>query len=143
MAKQTFFNQAEERIRRADARATAGRIRVLAFLLTQQSAASHHQIEIALDQDEKIDRVTLYRTLDWLVEHDFAHRVVSADRVWRFRANESHTGHHQHAHFKCDRCAKVICLDELQSAANTPALPDGYRGMEIELTVKGLCAHCA
>lgn len=143
MAKQLLFDQAEERIRQAGARATAARVNVLAFLLTQQSAVTHHQIEIALDKDKKIDRVTLYRALDWLTENGLVHKVVGVDRAWRFRINDNDIEHHQHAHFKCNRCAKVICLDDLRSGSEALVLPDGYRGQEIELTVKGLCAQCA
>ncbi|GAA4033256.1 Fur family transcriptional regulator [Actimicrobium antarcticum] len=143
MAKQSFFDQAEDCIRRIDARATVARIRVLAVLLAQQSAVTHHQIETTLDQDEKIDRVTLYRALDWLAANGLVHKVVSADRVWLFLFNNKDAEHHQHAHFKCTRCAEVICLNDLGAANNVPPLPNGYRSLEIEMTVKGLCAKCA
>jgi Fur family ferric uptake transcriptional regulator len=143
MTTQAVFHQAEERIRRTGARVTVARVRVLAFLLTQQDAVPHHQIEVALDQYERIDRVTLYRTLDWLTEAGLVHKVAGVDRAWRFRINENDIAHHQHAHFKCNHCAKVICLDDVGAGNSLPALPDGYRGLEIELTVKGLCAQCA
>ncbi len=142
MSKQSLFEQAEELLRQILVRRTAARVRVLAFLLTQQSAVTHHQIEIALNEEEKIDRVTLYRVLNWLTRKDLIHKVASVDRVWCFRANDNNIAHHQHAHFKCKRCAKVVCLDDMPSG-ETILLPDGYRGLEIELTVKSLCAQCA
>ena len=30
---------------------------------------------------------TVYRVLEWLHEKCFVHRVVTGERVWRFRAN--------------------------------------------------------
>lgn len=144
MIRRALFNQAEELIRQTGDRLTVTRAKILAFLLAQESAVTHQQIENALGSQERIDRVTLYRVLDWLVEKGLAHKVVSGDRMWRFRANNNNTNVHQHAHFKCERCAKVICLDDVRLGYETPLpLPDGYRGREIELTVKGLCARCA
>ncbi len=143
MATLSLFEHAEALIKQLGARATAARIRVLVFLLTQQSAVTHHQIEFALNADGKIDRVTLYRALDWLTETGLAHKVVGVDRAWCFLANSSDIAHHQHAHFKCQRCAKVICLKNLRSSGQVPLLPEGYREMEIEVTVKGFCAQCA
>ncbi|MDY7576931.1 transcriptional repressor [Herbaspirillum sp. RTI4] len=72
---------------------------------------------------------------------------------------------HQHGHFKCTRCSRVFCLDETgeagflesvlpasgphQSAAQhlqtalENTLGQGFRSMEVELTIKGWCADCA
>lgn len=135
-----FQEQAEEMIRRTGDRATSGRVRILAVLLAEQRAVTHHEIEERLSGGRRLDRVTLYRVLEWLNEKCFVHRVVSDDRVWRFRVNlDSHP--HQHAHFKCTRCTTVICLDDLKTRYDGP-LPAGYRSQEVELTVKGLCAEC-
>lgn len=146
MIRPAFVSQAEELVRKTGNRVTATRVNILAFLLAQECAVTHQQIESALGEQEKFDRVTLYRVLEWLAGQGLVHKIVSGDRVWRFRANNSgmRIHHHQHAHFKCQQCGKVICLDEGQLDYEIPlSLPDGYRGQEIELTVKGLCAQCA
>ena len=135
-----FQEQAEELIRRTGDRATSGRVRILAVLLSEQRAVTHHEIEERLCDDRRLDRVTLYRVLEWLNEKSLVHRVVSDDRVWRFRANDN-AHEHQHPHFECTRCTTVICLDDLNAKYDGP-LPAGYRSQEIELTVKGLCAGC-
>jgi len=131
-------------IRQTGARTTAARMKVLAFLLAQQAPVTHREIEIALDEHaEPMDRVTLYRTLDWLTDAGLAHKVLGTDRAWHFRANEVDAMHRQHAHFKCHRCQKLVCLDGMPKLARMPSLPAGYQGMEIELTIKGVCADCA
>ncbi len=135
-----FQEQAEAMIRRTGDRATSGRVRILALLLAEHRAVTHHEIGERLSGEHRLDRVTLYRVLEWLNERSFVHRVVSDDRVWRFRANvEAHP--HHHAHFECTRCTRVICLDDLK-ARYEGQLPAGYRSQEIELTVKGVCAQC-
>lgn len=131
---------AEDMIRRHGGRATAGRVGILVILLAEQHAISHREIEQRLPQALALDRVTLYRVLEWLVDKNLIHKVSSGDRVWLYLVNrEMHT--HQHAHFKCTRCDQVICLDDLPEKRDW-RLPAGYRLQEIELTVKGLCADC-
>lgn len=146
--------KAEQLIRETGDRATSSRIRVFGFLLSQHSAVTHYQIEMGLNDSEssensqnseKIDRVTLYRVLDWLIEKGLAHKVISDDRVWRFRVNDKDTQRHQHhhAHFKCSECTRVICLEDVHVDIGSVVLPAGFHRMETELTVKGVCADCA
>lgn len=136
-----FQEQAEAMIRRTGDRATSGRVRILAILLAERRPVTHHEIEERLRDGRRLDRVTLYRVLEWLNEKYFVHKVVSDDRVWRFRANVDASSH-RHGHFECTRCTTVICLHDLKAKYDGP-LPTGYRYQEIELTVKGLCAECA
>ena len=125
------------------ARATRARIDVLATLIAAQRALTHHEIEAWLEQRRDIDRVTLYRVLDWLTAQGLAHKHSGDDRVWRFSITGpgDASGGHAHAHFQCSDCGKVICLDE----ARLPAihLPRGFRRREVEVTVKGSCDECA
>ncbi|MBI1397402.1 MAG: transcriptional repressor [Betaproteobacteria bacterium] len=132
---------AEEMIRSTGARVTNARIEILATLLKAEGALTHSDIESRLAQASGIDRVTVYRVLEWLTEQRLAHKIPGDDRVWRF--NVVGTGNeHNHAHFKCTCCNRVICLDDL-GRGWTPALPAGFTPQEIELTIKGLCAECS
>ncbi|HET7061382.1 MAG TPA: transcriptional repressor [Nitrosospira sp.] len=135
-----FTKQAEEIILGRAERVTRGRVQVLAMLLEEQRAVSHHELEQRFKGKHRLDRVTLYRVLEWLNERGYIHRVVGDDRVWRFRANFD-LKPHQHAHFECTRCTRVICLDDLK-AEYDPPLPAGYRSQEVELRVRGLCPGC-
>lgn len=136
-----FYEQAEEIIRHTGDRITPGRIHVLGILLAEKQAISHHEIEERMGDNSTLNRVTLYRILEWLNKKGLAHKVISGDRKWRFRTN-IYTGLHQHAHFKCSRCTTVICLSDVKAQYSWP-LPPGYQSQEVELTVKGLCAECA
>lgn len=138
----TFRDRAETLVRRTGARVTRQRIEVLAVLLAARRALSHHEIERRLNRDLGIDRVTVYRVLEWLTMHNLAHKIAGEDRIWRFNAahDEPERGH-AHAHFKCNGCGEVICLDEVRAARGI-RLPSGYRSQDVELTVKGLCVEC-
>lgn len=122
-------------------RATPARVSTLDVLLAAGRALSHHEVEEALaDKGERLDRVTLYRTLDFLVEESLAHRLSGEDRTWRFSAQGSHTGH-AHPHFRCERCGMTRCLSDLKPAM-VVGLPEGYVFQQAELTIRGLCPSC-
>jgi Fur family ferric uptake transcriptional regulator len=138
--------QAEELLRGTGERVTRGRVVVLASLLEAKRALTHSEVESRIERLYEIDRVTVYRVLDWLTQQGLTHRLAGDDRIWRFTAaHESHPrggGTHPHPHFKCNTCGDVICLDEV-SATPRVVLPAGYKSEELEVTVKGQCAMCA
>lgn len=118
------------------ARATMARLLVLATLLKAQEPLSHQDVlrEIA----EPMDRVTVYRVLEWLAEAGIAHKITADDRTFRFAVAAAP---HCHAHFHCDRCHRVFCLEEASLVA-TPGIPVGFRFQSVEVSVRGICATC-
>ena len=130
----------EQLLRRMGERVTLPRVRVLSALARSGRALTHHEIERQLGK-EALDKVTLYRVLDWLCSKGLAQRRAGTDRVWRFSAAEA--GHERHAHFECSSCGKLVCLQQLPSAALAVNVPRGFRSEGVELTVRGRCAHCA
>lgn len=119
------------------ARSTVARVAVLDVLLATPRALTHQ--EIAEQTAEGLDRVTLYRTLDWLVEQGFAHRIEGQDRVWRF--NSAARENNAHAHFHCHACGRVFCLEQVMPAVAV-SLPRGYRLDRADLNLHGLCPEC-
>lgn len=134
------MEQAAALIAASGARVTHARIEVLAALLAAERALTHHEVEKRVKRADRIDRVTIYRVLSWLTANHLAHKIAGDDRVWRFNAANRERAQ-QHAHFKCNRCGTVICLDEL-GAKPRIKLPSGFRSQQIQLTVKGICAEC-
>jgi Fur family ferric uptake transcriptional regulator len=134
-------DRARARLRATGERVTPARLAVFAVLLEGRRALSHHEIERALGAGRPVDRVTLYRVLEWLVAQGLAHRVAGLDRVWHFGlAERDPRGRHEgHAHFQCHGCGKVVCLAEV-TTRRVP-VPRGFRSDAVD--VKGLCAECA
>ena len=131
---------AAHRISATGGRATRTRTAVLDILTRAGGPLSHDEIASALTSAAIThDRVTLYRTLDWLVEQSLAHRVAGADRAWRFNAVADET--HGHAHFQCNGCGGVFCLESLKPAI-AAALPGGFSLERAELTFYGRCPSC-
>ena len=139
MAKNSMLAAARELIRATGERLTVPRARVLEALLGAGAARSHQEIERELGAP-RVDRVTLYRVLEWLVDHGLAHKVAGSDRVWRFSIAGGAAS--DHAHFECSRCGKMLCLDDVSPRRIAPAVPRGCRPQRMEVTVTGLCADC-
>jgi len=128
-----------ERIRALGARVTPARVDILRLLEQAERALSHRDVEEVLH--EAYDRVTIYRVLEWLVEQGLAHRVADADRVFRFSPVSAQGAEHaQHAHFRCEACGKVYCLDEV--LLSVPHLPEGFSGHSVEYNISGQCPAC-
>jgi Fur family ferric uptake transcriptional regulator len=146
----SWVERARQRVRDTGARLTGARVRVLAALLEADRALSHAEVQRLLARDDRLealDRVTVYRVLDWLVEAGLAHRVAGPDRVGRFSAHAGPlgAGHGRHGHFKCVRCDRVFCMNASPGLARSvrAMLPEGFAGDQVELTVLGRCADCA
>ncbi len=65
-----FYSRAEEMIQNTGDRVTSARVRVLGILLAEKQAITHHEIEERVSDDHPLDRVTLYRILEWLSKRD-------------------------------------------------------------------------
>ena len=129
-------------IRAVGARATPARTRVLGLLQGSPTPLCHTEIEERLKQaaEAAIDRVTLYRVLDWLADVGLAHKATNSRGVFRFSAARPDGQHGQHSHFRCTHCAGVFCLDMPLPAP--PSLPAGFRLASMDLDIRGECAAC-
>lgn len=155
-----FEQQARSILRQRGQRVTAPRATVLAALLSAQAAAratqgsaaalSHQDLSQRFDASgegaalAELDRVTLYRILEWLVEIGLAHKVAGEDRVFRFSLNEAdeHRPESGHAHFHCLDCRAIFCLPQSPAWGEAVPLPTGFVGKELAVTLRGWCPAC-
>lgn len=150
------LDQARTLLKGKAERLTGSRLSVLAALLAAKSAMAHTDVLKAVEQinPAHVDRVTIYRVLEWLTEVGLAHRVAGTDRVFRFSAYASNDAH---GHFHCSDCGRMFCVgaqnpQQLQpatapetalSASVQAMLPEGFVSGAIDLTISGRCANCA
>ena len=121
----------------AGGRQTRPRIAVLVALLESGRVSSHADLQRRLLD---IDRVSLYRALDWLADHDLAHRITDADGIRCYGPSQA-GDNHLHPHFQCTRCGLTTCLEPPK--AFPIRLPQGFRQAEMDVLVKGLCKTCS
>ncbi len=123
---------AEQQIRSLGHRVTTGRVLTLAILLAADKPLTHDMI--LRNFKTPMDRVTLYRTLDWLVHIGLAHRIRAEDRLWRFIAGGDAV---RHPHFYCENTGKMICLTNVQ--VPEIKLPDNFKISHVEVIFHGIC----
>ncbi|OYY48295.1 MAG: transcriptional repressor [Methylophilaceae bacterium 17-43-7] len=146
---------AQEQIINAGLRPTKARLAVLNTIAEADSALSHPEILERLSGQKEIDRVTIYRVLDWLTEHHLVHKISGENRAWKFQLSQQHKLHaplppsnimmsnnHHHAHLHCTMCGKVTCVHELEPHF-PPTLLSKYQVSTIDINIKGICLECS
>ena len=130
-------------LRSVGARLTAPRQRVLHVLRAAQTPLTHRDVvdRVSAEGGATIDRVTIYRVLDWLVSVGLASKASDAQRVFRFAVSVPDVRHERHVHFRCTGCGGVYCLKD--APPPVPRLPRGFRLTGMHIDIQGECARCA
>lgn len=136
-------------------RPTKARLAVLKTIAEANSALSHSEIIEHLTGQKEFDRVTIYRVLDWLTEHQLIHRISGENRAWKFQLSQPRflpangkviksqvLQNHHHAHLHCKVCGQITCIHELEPHFPQAAL-DRYQVDTIDINIKGICLQCA
>jgi Fur family ferric uptake transcriptional regulator len=121
---------------------TDSRREVLQLFYNNNGAMAHADIE--KQAGNKMDRVTIYRTLQTFEERGIIHSIPSADNVVRYALckEQCADGHHHdnHVHFLCNACGKTSCLENV--IVPKVKLPLGFLPSESNMVVKGICNLC-
>ena len=121
-------------------RNTVAKTEIQALLKQSGTALSHSEIQVVLNG--LCDRVTIYRVLERLIEEGLAHKVVDINGVVKFASCHSCSANHNHnhAHFSCEKCKSVTCLQNVEPSYK---LPKKYKVNETNFTISGLCPLCS
>lgn len=132
-----------DQLRAVAVKVTRPRLRVLAILSKATAPLTHSELEerLAGDDEGLLDRVTLYRVLDSLVDCGLGQRIVDERGVYRFMLSSIQAAHAAHAHFHCQRCGGITCLEQMTSPV--AALPVGFISRRVDIEVRGVCAQCS
>jgi Fur family ferric uptake transcriptional regulator len=101
------------------------------------------EIMATLQNRMSINKVTLYRILDLLVDKGLVKRLSAGDRAFRYGMGE--TRHHpDHPHFVCSACGVMECLAPNLLPANVKEFQGkGNRVVNnVELRFEGICESC-
>ncbi len=89
------------------------------------------------------DRVTLYRTIETLLEKGLIHQAYSSNKeIYYALCGEKCTAtqhFHNHIHFQCTACLKVTC--EHSAEPIRISLPN-FNIQKININATGICQHC-
>jgi Fur family ferric uptake transcriptional regulator len=135
-------NEVQRILKNNELSSTESRRRILEIFLSNNGAMAHNDIEKKFG--DKIDRVTVYRTLQTFLSKGLIHTIPTSDSSVQYALckNDCTEGHHHddHVHFICDECGSTVCLDDV----NTPVLklPKGFKQKQVEVVVSGTCKNC-
>jgi Fur family ferric uptake transcriptional regulator len=132
----------EDKLKTHSLRLTDHRKNILNFFIKNPFALSQSFFEEKLSGS--CDRITIYRTLRSFLKTGIIHKVLDDSGNIKYAlCNENclPEHHHEHVHFKCERCQRTICLQDV--AIPELNLPEGFDGNEISLLVTGICERCS
>jgi len=127
----------------ANLEVTENRRRVLEVIGNNRYPLSAAEIFQTLERTWPMNRVTVYRILDLLVDHHLVERLSSAGRAFYYGlAPNDH--HRPHPHFYCTRCGQMDCLNPESLPVDTEPLWKTFPGRidKVEIRVDGVCKNC-
>jgi len=133
-----LVQRAQSLLATMDGRTTQPRLAVLACLLGHDRPLSHADVQRELP---KLDRVSAYRSLDWLADHKLLERIVGDDGLRRYAQRDPNHDHGLHPHFQCTGCGETRCLHAV--AVAPPELPSGYEVTQVSMNMVGTCPACS
>ena len=122
---------------------TPSRLLVLEVVGNNNSPLSAQEIFETLMRTRPINRVTVYRILDLLVDNGLVNRLSGGGRsfVYGLAPNEKHPAH---PHFYCRQCERMECLHPQSLALDLEPMQRSFPGLieNVEIRVDGICKNC-
>ncbi|MFV0593676.1 MAG: Fur family transcriptional regulator [Draconibacterium sp.] len=117
---------------------TSCREGIIGVIMSSDKALSENEIRDQLVGN--YDRTTFYRSFKTLVESSIVHKIVVDNNLVKYALDNQITHKSEHAHFYCNECNSVVCLDSVP--VEKPKLPEGFVSLEVEFVIKGTCKFC-
>lgn len=122
-------------------RNTKNKTRILELLAENEHPMAQAEIERLLKDDA--DRVTIYRILRSYCSDGVIHKIIGDDGKTYFAlCKDACADHHHHedhhVHFRCTSCDVVECLEDEVKIE----LPKGYKLVQTNYVISGVCAKC-
>jgi Fur family ferric uptake transcriptional regulator len=122
---------------------TEKRLRVFQLVGNSPSPLPAGAIFDRLKDSLPINRVTVYRILDLLVEHRLVDRLSTGGRAFYYGLAPNSL-HPPHPHFYCKQCGRMDCLESagLTLGDDLPGEVFPGRIEKVEVRVDGICTGC-
>lgn len=129
-----------DRLRQAGLEPTSHRLRVLDAVSHADYPTTAAEILERVRQDSDINRVTVYRILDLLVEYQVLNRLGLGEKSQRFCLRDAN---HDHPHFHCTCCDRYLCLHMDSLPVDAEALTRlGLTVDHVDVRFEGICPAC-
>lgn len=127
----------------ADLDHTPNRAAVLKTVGDSPHPLTAREILETIHRTHEVNRVTVYRILDLMVENGLLERFSSGDRSFRYGLAPN-ANHQPHPHFYCTICGRMECLDPQSLESGLKSLQRNFKGRieKIEIRLDGACREC-
>jgi len=136
------LEQAENRCQALGAKLTPLRRRVLELIwANHQAVKAYELIDRLSTEDHSVKPPTVYRSLDFLLEHGLIHRIDSLNAF--VGCTHPHEPHDVRL-LICTQCDQITELADpaLDTALALALSATGFQPSRAHLEIHGLCAHC-
>ncbi len=117
---------------------TKVRMALIQHFMTMNHAQSYNDLQEALSNE--LDKSTLYRNLTNFEKVGIIHRINDDTGVSKYAFGEPPIHGNEHAHFVCEDCETVYCVEELVPLQ--PNVPKGFKTKKVQTIIRGTCADC-
>ena len=114
------------------------RLALLNCFMNANNAQSYLDIKTQLGQS--IDKSTLYRNLSAFEDAGIIHRINDQSGVSKYAYGKVHDHGVNHAHFVCDQCKTIYCME--RSTSVDINVPKGFKTKDVQTIIKGTCPNC-
>ena len=122
---------------------TENRLRVLEVVGENAFPLAASEIFNTINRTQSINRVTVYRILDLLVEKNIVDRISTGGRAayYGLAPNEHHKAH---PHFYCKCCGQMDCLSPESLRVEFEQFKKTFPGRidKVEMRIDGICKNC-
>jgi Fur family zinc uptake transcriptional regulator len=133
--------EAEARCAARGGRLTSLRRRVFELLLRRGGPVKAYDVQDALRiPGRRMAPTTIYRALDFLIDHGLAHRV---DTLNAYVACTDRHEAHQPILLVCSLCEKSVEISDADACGLTDAALAGFLARTDSIEIKGACRQCA
>jgi len=122
---------------------TPNRVRIMEVIGSNPSPIQAQEICMIVRSTAEINRVTVYRILDLLVERGLVARLGGGGRslVYGIAPNENHPAH---PHFHCRNCDAFQCLQPGSLKVDVGDYQRSFAGeiRAVDVRLEGICSAC-
>ena len=128
----------EELLSQCGLKKTKVRTALLLHFMNMKHAQSYSDLQLAMAKE--VDKSTLYRNLTSFEQAGIIHRINDHTGVSKYAFGAAPIQGNGHAHFVCECCETVYCMDE--PGALQPKVPKGFKANQVQTIIRGICAAC-
>ena len=130
-----------EILKQHEIKKTPGRLAIISAIQESKRPLSENEIKAMMK--ENYDRITFYRNIQILTAAGIIHKIVVDSTLVRYGLNcceLNHRHQNEHAHFYCEECQSVVCLQEVRIPDFN--LPQGFKSVDSDIIIRGRCEKC-